>query len=101
MGPCLCGDVYCYSCGPAQGNHKCRYCGKWSDEGGCDDPEECDREAVLEEAAWVKQEAELKQAQYEWERKQDPARAVRNRKEKAKTRLEAMDAWLEGILRCR
>ena len=38
---CLCGDLYCWSCGPAQGNYHCPYCGKWSLDGGCDDPEAC------------------------------------------------------------
>jgi hypothetical protein len=28
--PCMCGDLYCYSCGPAQGNFQCGHCGKWS-----------------------------------------------------------------------
>lgn len=28
-GPCLCGDLYCPSCGPAQGNYKCDECGTW------------------------------------------------------------------------
>jgi len=26
---CMCGDTYCWSCGPAQGNSKCNICGKW------------------------------------------------------------------------
>ena len=30
MGPCMCGDLQCYSCGPAQGNDYCPYCGIWS-----------------------------------------------------------------------
>jgi hypothetical protein len=40
-GPCTCGDVYCPFCGPAQGNFKCTWCGKWSMDGGCDDPKAC------------------------------------------------------------
>lgn len=28
---CMCGDTYCWSCGPAQGNSKCREA-----DGGCD-----------------------------------------------------------------
>ncbi len=35
MGPCLCGDTQCPSCGPAQGNWKCPICGEWADN-GCD-----------------------------------------------------------------
>lgn len=41
-GPCLCGDLMCPSCGPAQGNSRCPNCGKWSADGGCDDPVWCD-----------------------------------------------------------
>lgn len=41
MGPCLCGDLYCGSCGPAQGNIKCFVCGVWSMDGGCADPDKC------------------------------------------------------------
>lgn len=25
----MCGDLYCPSCGPAQGNWRCSYCGVW------------------------------------------------------------------------
>lgn len=38
---CMCGDLYCWSCGPAQGNSKCEVCGKWAMDGGCDEPEKC------------------------------------------------------------
>lgn len=38
---CMCGDLYCGSCGPAQGNHKCSGCGKWSMDGPCDDQKKC------------------------------------------------------------
>jgi len=41
MGPCMCGDPYCSSCGPAQGNFKCPHCGVWSADGGCMNPAEC------------------------------------------------------------
>lgn len=30
MGPCDCGDLYCGSCGPLQGNTKCYGCGEWA-----------------------------------------------------------------------
>ncbi len=30
---CLCGDLQCYSCGPAQGNYRCPACNVWADEG--------------------------------------------------------------------
>jgi hypothetical protein len=32
--PCMCGDLYCRSCGPAQGNRYCGNCGEWADEFG-------------------------------------------------------------------
>lgn len=44
--PCMCGDPYCHSCGPAQGNERCPMCGKWSADGGCDDPEKCEDRSV-------------------------------------------------------
>ncbi len=58
MGPCLCGDLRCGSCGPAQGNSKCIICGKWADEGGCTDPKKCEEELIKFEEAWAKQEEE-------------------------------------------
>lgn len=30
--PCMCGDTRCWSCGPAQGNIRCPYCGMWSED---------------------------------------------------------------------
>jgi len=38
----MCGDLYCHSCGPAQGNCKCPNCGVWSMDGGCADPVACE-----------------------------------------------------------
>ena len=29
---CMCGDLCCWSCGPAQGNHRCPICGEWMTE---------------------------------------------------------------------
>lgn len=50
--PCMCGDTHCWSCGPAQGVHKCPVCGRWNDEEydddgveGCINPEECTKAA--------------------------------------------------------
>ena len=45
MGPCLCGDICCPSCGPAQGNYRCHACGRWESDGGCEEPAKC--EAIL------------------------------------------------------
>ena len=33
MGPCMCGDIQCSSCGPAQGNFRCPICRVWADDG--------------------------------------------------------------------
>ena len=38
----MCGDVYCYFCGPAQGNYKCPICKKWTYDGGCKNPKVCE-----------------------------------------------------------
>ena len=54
---CMCGDLYCKSCGPAQGNWQCSICGAWSAEGGCEKPQEC--------AAQEQREAEAEAAYYE------------------------------------
>ena len=32
VGPCLCGDTHCSSCGPAQGNWRCPICLAWADD---------------------------------------------------------------------
>jgi len=45
MGPCMCGDTCCFSCGSAQGNSRCEICGKWTEDGGCDNPKECEEVA--------------------------------------------------------
>ncbi len=31
--PCMCGDICCPNCGPAQGNSRCPLCGEWMSEG--------------------------------------------------------------------
>ena len=66
---CMCGDTYCWSCGPAQGNYKCSVCGKWTEDGGCDDPETCamvqrsEDDAYADDLEWLRQhEPEIKLA---------------------------------------
>lgn len=59
MGPCMCGDLYCGSCGPAQGNHKCPACGRWSMDGECDNPQKC--------AEACRQMDEAMAAEFQWE----------------------------------
>lgn len=54
---CMCGDLYCKSCGPAQGNSYCSVCGSWSMDGGCADPVKCSKAAEAaanEEEQWYK-----------------------------------------------
>ena len=53
----MCGDTYCWSCGPAQGNHKCPNCGRWSLDGPCDDPAACEKAC--------KEQAEAEQREFE------------------------------------
>lgn len=50
---CMCGDLCCPSCGPAQGNHRCSVCGAWDSDGGCDDPVACEQQAAIQaEGEW-------------------------------------------------
>jgi hypothetical protein len=51
----MCGDYYCPSCGPAQGNFYCPYCKTWSADGGCPNPEECQKRAKEEEEAYYQE----------------------------------------------
>ena len=55
MGPCMCGDTYCPSCGPAQGNYQCPWCGEYSADGGCVDPEACAKKDKEETEAMAQQ----------------------------------------------
>lgn len=32
MGPCMCGDTHCPSCGQTQGNYQCPICKAWADD---------------------------------------------------------------------
>lgn len=48
---CMCGDICCPSCGPAQGNHHCPICGNWSSDGGCDSPDGCNEKLEAYAAA--------------------------------------------------
>ena len=61
--PCMCGDLYCWSCGPAQGNYKCPNCRAWTGDGGCEDPVAC-MEAI-DASAQAEAEAEKADAKEE------------------------------------
>lgn len=50
--PCMCGDTYCRSCGPAQGNSHCEVCGKWTEDGGCVNPAECEAKGKEMDRLW-------------------------------------------------
>lgn len=52
---CMCGDICCRSCGPAQGNYCCSACGAWTSDGGCQNPKECGR--ILREHAAAEERA--------------------------------------------
>lgn len=68
MGPCLCGDLYCGSCGPAQGNHRCGNCGEWEEEHG--EPESEHDDAKCSEAMRLQAEAD-----YQWELEMEKSEA--------------------------
>jgi len=55
---CLCGDLYCSSCGPMQGNSKCPVCGAWEADGGCADTEKCQAESDRMDREYAAQEEE-------------------------------------------
>jgi hypothetical protein len=61
--PCMCGDLCCPSCGPAQGNVRCPVCRAWASEGcDCTDEEiarahEQERLAEEEYARWWAEES--------------------------------------------
>lgn len=78
MGPCMCGDLCCPSCGPAQGNTRCPACRSWASE-GC----ECTQEQQ-DAAAKAQVEADAAADQWfadslQWERDhaEEIARAIR------------------------
>ena len=76
---CMCGDLQCWSCGPAQGNVRCPLCRAWVDEGchlhltpeGEIKPQYRDalRKAEAEERQGEEQMAEEYRAAQEWRRK--------------------------------
>jgi hypothetical protein len=64
---CMCGDICCHSCGPAQGNWKCPICREWASE-GCDHIEDNDIRpefrAEAERIAAAEAEADNQMAKY-------------------------------------
>jgi hypothetical protein len=50
--PCMCGDLYCHSCGPAQGNSRCPECGVWTADGGCENSQQCEEATRLADEAY-------------------------------------------------
>lgn len=80
--PCVCGDIFCASCGPAQGNIRCVYCGYWTEEGGCPDKEYCDNlkheDQLREEAIEFQRNPKMKLLTKEILKKLPPLRATEN-----------------------
>jgi hypothetical protein len=60
---CMCGDTYCRSCGPAQGNNRCSVCKRWTLDGGCEKPEDCQRQEQEEAEAEAKHYFEMRKAE--------------------------------------
>lgn len=75
--PCMCGDLYCWSCGPAQGNSRCPICGEWEADGGCVNPAACDAEAQRQNEEYVKQLAEEERLAREFWAEEAKAQAER------------------------
>lgn len=63
---CMCGDLYCHSCGPAQGNFRCPACGRWNLDGGCEDPEVCESVMDSWDESLAEAEAEIAAAAEEF-----------------------------------
>jgi len=60
---CMCGDICCPSCGPAQGNSRCPVCRTWASE-GCDcTPEQIQKAYEAEAAADAAYEEMLRTAE--------------------------------------
>jgi hypothetical protein len=43
-------------------------CGKWGDDGGCDNPDECAKKSAEMDEAYAKQEQEWAEMEAKWER---------------------------------
>jgi len=56
---CMCGDIHCSVCGPAQGNYRCVLCKAWADD-GCEhlDAETGEIREEFRAEAWMKQKEE-------------------------------------------
>jgi methionyl-tRNA synthetase len=63
---CMCGDIMCPSCGPAQGNYRCSNCGRWASDGGCVDPAACAEADRLATEAEYQQLQEIEKAAAEF-----------------------------------
>ena len=71
--PCMCGDLCCSSCGPAQGNYHCSFCGAWTSDGGCANPEECGRLAQEQAEAEAAFDRDMKAgvSTYRWDAEEE------------------------------
>lgn len=78
---CMCGDLCCGSCGPAQGNWRCIICGQWASE-GCRHIRKTGRNADKTYLKrYQKQADHLQQQEAEAERQEEEARVEYRRKQ--------------------
>jgi len=59
----MCGDIRCWSCGPAQGNSQCVSCGQWADEGPCECTPEMIAAAIEKERLAIEDEIRMDDGQ--------------------------------------
>ena len=91
IGPCMCGDLECWSCGPAQGNFHCPVCGKWATS-GC--------EHLVEETGELKPEFRAQaeeNARLEYEAEEAMAQSYRDDAEMAARHAEELAQWARGL----
>lgn len=86
--PCMCGDIYCGSCGPAQGNYRCPICGKWSADEGTDEACVCTEEEIRK---FDEEEARIQQEMDEAERALEEAEEAERRAESR--RQAGLERW--------
>lgn len=65
---CMCGDLYCGSCGPAQGNGRCGWCGAWALDGGCKDPAACEAATAT---SIEREEEDARELEQYWREQED------------------------------
>lgn len=90
---CMCGDICCPSCGPAQGNFKCPICRVWASD-GCDHIDEQGElrpEFQVEFDAILKEEERMYQQYTEEALKEEELARAYWEEEEAKSKCEPTD----------